>query len=136
MRIVLDTNVSVSGLLWSGLPSQIIQLVENGELQAIGSEAILAEMARTLDKPKLQKRLSQIEIGADAVMLAIRQVLVIVHTAPIQIANLRDPQDGIIIATAISGQARAIITGDQDLLVLATVQGIPILSPQDFLSNT
>ncbi len=135
MRVVLDTNVWLSGLLWSGAPSRIIQLVENGELQAIGSEAILAEISNTLDQPKLQKRLSQIQIGADAVMLAIRQVLIIVNTTPMQVANLRDPKDEIIITAAISGHATAIITGDQDLLVLATVQGVPILSPQDFLSR-
>jgi uncharacterized protein len=135
MRVVLDTNVWLSAILWGGLPDQILQRVEKGELQAIGSEAILDELTRTLDRPKLQKRLAQLDLDAGTVMLAIRQVMVVVVTLPIAVPNLRDPKDAIIVAAAVAGNADAIITGDQDLLVLVTVEGIPILLPRDFLSQ-
>jgi uncharacterized protein len=135
MRVVLDTNVWLSAILWGGVPGQILQRVESGELQAIGSEAILDELMRTLDRPKLQKRLTQLGLEADAVMRAIRQVMVVVPTAPIEVPNLRDPKDAIIVAAAIAGNVDAITTGDQDLLVLGTVEGIPILLPRDFLRN-
>jgi hypothetical protein len=58
MRIVLDTNVWLSALLWGGVPDQILEQIERGALQVIGSEAILDELRRTLDRPKLQKRLT------------------------------------------------------------------------------
>jgi uncharacterized protein len=135
MSIVLDTNVWLSAILWGGVPGQILQRVENGELQVIGSEAILDELRRTLDRPKLQKRLTQLGFEADAVMLAIRQVMVVVPTVPIAVPNLRDPKDAIIVAAAIAGNVEAIVTGDQDLLVLGAVEGIPILLPSDFLSK-
>jgi uncharacterized protein len=74
-------------------------------------------------------------MDADTVMTAVRQVIVIVPTVSIQVHNLRDPKDEIIIAAAVSGGANAIITEDQDLLVLVAFQGIPILSPRDFLAS-
>jgi uncharacterized protein len=135
MRVVLDTNVWLSAMLWGGVPGQILQRVESGELQAIGSEPILDELRRTLDRPKLKKRLTQLRLEADAVLRAIRQIMIVVPTALIEVPNLRDPKDAIIVAAAISGNVEAIITGDQDLLVLVAVEAIPILLPRDFLSN-
>jgi uncharacterized protein len=135
MRIVLDTNVWLSGLLWGGVPAQILQLVEQGQLEAIVSEEILIELRQTLDRPKLQKRLNQLGIDANAIMLAVRQAVVIVESEVIQVDNLRDPKDAIIIAAAISGEAAFIISGDQDLLVLQEISSIPILSPRDFIAR-
>jgi uncharacterized protein len=52
MRVVLDTNVWLSALLWGRALDPIVQRIENGELQAIGSDEILDELARTLERPK------------------------------------------------------------------------------------
>jgi uncharacterized protein len=135
MRVVLDTNIWLSGLLWGGVPDQILQLVEQGQIEAIGSEEILDELQRILQRPKLQKRLKQLGITADSVMLAIRQVLTIVRIERLEVPGLRDPKDIIIIASAVAGNADLIITGDQDLLVLREFSGIRMLSPRDFLTG-
>lgn len=135
MQVVLDTNVWLSAILWGGLPDLILQQIETGKLQAIVSEEILTELARTLERPKLQKRLQQLGLEDNAVMLAVRQKVTIVPTIRIQVPDLRDPKDEIILAAAVAGNADAIITGDEDLLVLVKVQGIPILSPRDFLAR-
>jgi putative PIN family toxin of toxin-antitoxin system len=95
----------------------------------------LDELAKTLDKPKLQKRIQQLSLNVNAVMLVVRQVMVVVASVPLQIPNLRDPKDEIIIAAAMAGHAEVIITGDQDLLVLVEFQGISIRSPRDFLET-
>jgi uncharacterized protein len=134
MRVVLDTNVWLSGLLWGGVPDQVLQLVEQGQIEAIGSEEILEELRRTLQRPKLQKRLMQLEITADAVMLVIQQVTTIIRIEPLEVPGLRDPKDAIILASAVSGGAPFVITGDRDLLVLREFSGIRILSPHDFLA--
>jgi uncharacterized protein len=135
MLVVLDTNVWLSALLWGGAPDRILQLVEQGELQAIGSDAILDELATTLEKPKLKKRLQQLSLDRNAVMLAVRQTMVVVVAKPLKVPDLRDPKDEMIIAAAVAGQAAAIISGDKDLLVLVEFQGIPIQSPRDFLET-
>jgi uncharacterized protein len=135
MLVVLDTNVWLSALLWGGAPDRILQLVEQGELQAIGSDAILDELATTLEKPKLKKRLQQLSLDMNAVMIAVRQTMVVVVAEPLQVPDLRDPKDEMIIAAAVAGQAAAIISGDKDLLILVAFQGIPIQSPRDFLET-
>ncbi len=135
MRVVLDTNVWLSALLWGGAPDQILKLVEQGTLQAIGSDEILNELMSTLNKAKLQKRLQQLGLDVNAVMLAVRQVMVVIVAEPLQVPNLRDPKDEMIIAAAVEGQAEAIITGDQDLLILVEFRGIPIRTPREFLER-
>lgn len=134
MRVAVDTNIWLSGLLWSDVPGQILELVENGEIDAIGSEEISDELLKTLSRPKFEKRLNQLRLDLDTVMLGVRQVMTIVPTIMIQVPNLRDPKDSIIIA-AISGRAELIVTGDQDLLVLEEIAGIKILLPKDLLAR-
>jgi uncharacterized protein len=136
MRVVLDTNIWLSGLLWGGLPGQILQQVELGALRAIASEAILDELARTLDRPKFQRRLERLGLDVAGILGAVRQVVVMVPDELIVVENLRDPKDAMIVAAAIVGNAGVIITGDQDLLVLGEVNGVKILTPRDFLDES
>jgi uncharacterized protein len=134
MRVVLDTNVWLSALLWGGLPDQILQRVERGDLEAIASESILDELAKTIDRPKLQRRLNQLGLNRDVLLLTVRQIIVLVPEELISVENLRDPKDAMIVSAAIVGNADVIITGDQDLLVLGEVGQIRILTPRDFLA--
>jgi uncharacterized protein len=136
MRVVLDTNIWLSGLLWGGLPGQILQQVELGALRAIASEVILDELARTLDRPKFQRRLERLGLDIAGILGAVRQVVVMVPDELIVVENLRDPKDAMIVAAAIVGNAGVIITGDQDLLVLGEVNGVKILTPRDFLDES
>jgi uncharacterized protein len=131
---VLDTNVWLSALLWGGLPDQILQRVERGELEAIASESILDELAKTIDRPKIQRRLNQLSLNRDVLLLTVRQIIVLVPEELISVENLRDPKDAMIVSAAIVGNADVIITGDQDLLVLGEVGQIRILTPRDFLA--
>lgn len=135
MRVVLDTNVWLSALLWGGEPDKILQQVEARTLQAIASEEILSELIETLERPKLQKRLVQVGLRAHELVMAVQSVVTIVATEPLQVQGLRDPKDAIIIAAAIAGNAAIIITGDKDLLCLAAIDGIQILTPRAFLDR-
>ncbi len=107
MRVVLDTNIWISGLLWNGLPTQILNLAKNQKITIFISEEILIEITKNLSC------LCQFSL--------------------VEASQLRDSDDIIIISTAISAQAQAIITGDLDLLTLGEFQGIPILTCADFL---
>jgi putative PIN family toxin of toxin-antitoxin system len=53
MRVIIDTNIWVSGLLWGGMPNQVLQRVRQGAVQALTTEPLLAEIARTFAYPKL-----------------------------------------------------------------------------------
>ncbi len=64
MRVVLDTNLWISGLLWRGLPWQLLQLAEQGLVEPCMTPAMAAELAEVLAYPKLAPRLQQLGITA------------------------------------------------------------------------
>jgi uncharacterized protein len=135
MRVVIDTNVWLSALLWGGQPGLIIELIEQKQIQAISSENILTELTDILQKPKLQKRLDRLIITADEIVIIAKRLMTLVVIEEIVIPELRDPKDEMVLATAIAGDAQAVISGDKDLLVLHPYRNISILLPQKFLST-
>ncbi|WP_324282519.1 putative toxin-antitoxin system toxin component, PIN family [Cyanobacterium aponinum UTEX 3222] len=60
MKLLLDTNIWISGLLWGGVPREIISLIENNLASIYISNSLLQELEDTLTKSKLQKRLKQL----------------------------------------------------------------------------
>ncbi|MEH2388632.1 MAG: putative toxin-antitoxin system toxin component, PIN family [Nostoc sp.] len=68
-------------------------------------------------------------------MNATKDVLEFCPTISVDAPQLRDPKDTVVLAAAVAANAEAIVTGDLDLLVLIEFNGIPILTPQDFLSR-
>jgi uncharacterized protein len=135
MRVVIDTNVWLSALLWGGQPNIIIRLIEMKQIQAISSAEILTELTDILQKAKLQKRLNQLKLNADEVTVVAKRLMTLVVIDAVLIPELRDPKDQMVIATAIAGDAQIIISGDRDLLVLHPFSNIAIFSPQEFLSH-
>jgi uncharacterized protein len=134
MRVVADTNVWLSGLLWGGHPDRIFQLAELKQLKTISSEEILAEFTEILQRAKFQKRLNQLGFTVDEVTIIAKRLMNFVIIEEFLVPELRDPKDQIILATAIAGDAEVIISGDKDLLALHFFGNISIFSPFEFLS--
>lgn len=128
LRVVLDTNVLVSGLAYPGsIPGQIVSAWRQGGLNAVLSRYILDEMVRVLP------RLSMVRLGPAEVRYLADSLMFladIVEPDAEQDQNLRDPADQPVLATLIAAQARYLITGDKDLLALAGQY--PIVTPADF----
>lgn len=135
MKIVLDTNVWLSALLWGGLPDQITQLAEAEQVQIYSSELLLWELENTLKRQKIQQRMMLIGVTEKSVYLAVRQIISIVPIENIEIPQLRDPKDAMVIATAIASGSSKVVSGDQDLLILQEFKGIQILTPRQFLDE-
>ncbi|HLC85307.1 MAG TPA: putative toxin-antitoxin system toxin component, PIN family [Candidatus Nanoarchaeia archaeon] len=131
MRVVTDTNLLIASLFWDGVPNKIIQLALDGKIRIIVSTAILEELRKTLRNPKEKFKLGEQEI--EDVIFGILSFAHIVEPS-VQVRLSRDPKDDIILACAQSSNADAIITRDNDLLVLKTYQGILIKTPEEFLS--
>jgi len=133
MKVVIDTSVWVSGLLWRGTPNQILQKVRQGILQALVMKPLLNEIARTLTYPKLQGKLQQLHETPDTLLIVVQELTQ--PCVPVRLIEpgLRDLEDLVVLEAAVGGEAEGIVTGDHDLLVLVEFSGIPILSPQDFL---
>ena len=128
MRVVLDTNVLFSAFVTHGVCAG---LYEECLLQAdiFVSDFILKELAeRLVTKGKFTKT------EAQEVVRAVKKDAHLVSPAPRSESVCRDPDDDWILATAVAAEADAIVTGDQDLLILKTYDGIPIVSPRSFLA--
>jgi len=128
LRVVLDTNVLVSGLAYPGsVPGRIVGVWRQGGLDVVLSRYILDEMVRVL--PRLSRiHLSSSEIRdlADSLMF----LADIVEPDAEQDSSLRDPADQQVLATLRASKADYLITGDKDLLAL--VEKYPIVSPSTF----
>jgi putative PIN family toxin of toxin-antitoxin system len=135
MRVIIDTNIWVSGLLWGGMPNQVLQRVRQGAVQALTTEPLLAEIARTFAYPKLQPKLQQRQETPSSLLLTVQELTQLCIPVQLIVSILRDTKDLVVLEAAVGGNAGGIITGDRDLLVLGEFSGIPILSPQDFLQR-
>jgi hypothetical protein len=130
IRVVLDTNVLVSGLLFGGTPGKLVDLWKTGTIRLIISRVMLDEFLRVLTYPKL--RLSEEEIHYLLYVEVLPHVeMVKVRPAPILIPM--DPSDDMFLHCAVAAGAKYIISGDRHLLQLKSYKRIKILSPAEFL---
>jgi len=131
MRVVLDTNVLLSGLIIpDSLPGRIVQAWREARFDLVFSERMLEEIRRILAYPKINKRLKWDADEIERFLLLLRFKCVIVNPPPMRFQDLRDPDDAIILSGLIDSHAEALVTGDEDLLILA--DRYPIFSPAEF----
>ena len=131
-KVVVDTNVVVSALLFGGHPGRLIELWQMGAIKPMASKQIIDEYLRVLTYPKFN--LSEEEIN----FLLYQQILsyfdvIDVHPGPGIIKE--DPGDDKFIWCALAGNAKFIISGDRHLLALKFYRKIKIFSPADFIKT-
>lgn len=129
-RVVADTNVLVSGIVFRGNPHQILQAVIDRRIQAISSKALLAELTEVLSK-KMDYPPDKIRQITDQ----LEDLIEIVQPDKI-IKVCRDPNDNLVLEAAVAGNCEFIITGDKDLLILKKYQTVRILTPSEFIAST
>jgi len=136
VRAVVDTNLLVSGLLWGRNPGQLMAAAQAGTLRLCSSEFLLAELGRVLGRAKFGARLTARGVTADAVLASARSICEIFDPPAMPMPpELRDPKDLAVLACAVASEADAIITGDKDLLILKSFEGIPILKVREALEK-
>ncbi len=126
MRIVLDSNVLIPGLVVPGMCKEVVRhcLARH---KVVLSEYILEEIKRKL---VLKMKLSA--GTTDALLEVLRERIVLVKPAALEESVCRDAKDIPVLGTAVAGAVKLLISGDQDLLVLGSFQGIAILPPAEF----
>jgi hypothetical protein len=135
MRLVLDVNVWISGLLWGGSPRQILNLAKGGAVTIFVSDPILNELTEVIARPKFQSRMRSLDITIEDLMGIAHELSETYIPIAVDVPELRDPDDAVIIGTAIAAKAKIIVSGDLDLLVLKEFANIPILTPTNFLNQ-
>jgi putative PIN family toxin of toxin-antitoxin system len=129
-RIVLDTNVVVSALLFSGsAPAKALLKAQKGIV--ISSDATRLELIDVMSRSRFDRYVRR-EIRQRLTAQYVNATQLIDISAPIRAC--RDPRDDKFLEVAVHGRANAIITGDADLLALHPFHGIEIVSPADFLA--
>ena len=126
-RVVVDTSVLISALVFGGNPRLVIDLLSEGTIDGVVSVEILTELKRKiLSKfPAFASELKQLEklLERDARM---------VKLGSIQVTICRDPNDNMFLETAVLGNCQYIVSGDKDLLTLESYENIKILKPAEF----
>jgi putative PIN family toxin of toxin-antitoxin system len=136
VKLVVDINVLVSGSLWTGNPSRLVDALLDGSATLCASAPVLAEFEEVIQRAKFQHRLEQRGRSAREIISLFRAATLIVEGPAIPVpSTLRDPDDIHVLACAIGADAHAIVTGDNDMLSMETFQAIPILSVRQALDK-
>ena len=131
MRVVIDTNVLISAIFWSGKPKQLLNQVRRGKIIFLTSNVLLEELKEVLTRDDKPFKLSEGE--AQRVVEEIRNLAETVFPHSL-VTICRDAADNRVLECAVDGRADWIVTGDSDLLDLQVFQGIKIAVVADFIS--
>jgi putative PIN family toxin of toxin-antitoxin system len=129
VKAVADTNVVISGLLWSGNPGRILEAAALGEITLYTSPALVSELAETLGAAKLQKRIDTAGLTVQELLRRYLDVALLTQPSQVEPVVPNDPDDDHVIAAAIAGGVDIIISGDTHLLRLGQHAGIRVLRP-------
>jgi len=131
IRIVLDTNVFMSGIFWAGNPGKILNAWGNHKIKLVFSQEILDEYTRV--GQLLSKKYPGINISPFIDLLIMYGELHL--PAKLKKSISQDPDDDKFIALAVTAKCLCIVSGDVDLLSVDGVFGIKILKPVEFIKK-
>ena len=129
MKVVLDTNVLMSGIFFGGSPAKVLDAWRGGRFGLVVSAEIKNEYARVAEE--LTSEYGAFDAGR--ILQLIARTAETVCPEPLNDQVCSDPDDDIFIATAIAGKAGVIVSGDKALRRVSGFHRISILSPGDFM---
>lgn len=135
MRVVLDTNLVVSGLIWRGSPRQVLDAARNEIITLYTSSVLLEELADVLSRGHLAPAIAANQATPEFLMQRYAMLARLVFPEPIERAVPKDLDDDTVIACALAARAELIVSGDHHLLELKEYQGIPIVNAAEALSR-
>lgn len=133
-RLVIDSNVWIAALISpAGTARRLVDAVLDNDIDILMSEETFAELVSRLDRPKFD-RYREPEAW-NLFLSELVELALWLEDAGTATGISRDADDDKFLALAVTGQADAIISGDSDLLELVTHEGIPVLTPAQFLQH-
>ena len=127
MRVVVDTNVVISGVFFGGKPRRIIEAIADERLYAYATPAIIDEYIEVVHEMLMRK---QGKLHSDVLMWLVDRMTIFEPVSSVSVC--RDPDDDKFIGCALDARARYIISGDKDLLEVEEYQGVKIIAAHNF----
>ncbi len=136
MRLVLDTNTALSGLLWQGTPGKLIDAAKRQEVALFSSTPLLAELCGVLARAKFADALAKRGLPVQTLFEGYAALVQLVNPAQIDPVVARDPADDAVLACALAANADLIVSGDKHLLNLGgAYQGIRIVTAAEAVQS-
>lgn len=129
MRIVLDTNVLVSGIFFSGPPANILRAWSRGKFRLVLSPEILAEYTRV--SAELAGKFSGIDVQRILDLVVVHSY--VCSPVPLSEQVCEDSHDDMFLAAAIDSRTKIIVSGDKHLLKVSGYKGVSVLTPREFV---
>jgi uncharacterized protein len=131
VRVVLDTNVFVSGAFFGGPPGGVLEGWRDRELEVVISREIIEEHVRVGEKLLQQFPGVDLRPALDLVAASAK----LVRAEPLTGPACRDPDDDKFLACAVTASAQYVVTGDRDLLDVSPCQGVIVMRPKNFVQG-
>lgn len=131
MKIVVDTNVFVSGVFFSGPPFEVLDAWRRNKVTLVISPDILSEYQRTGDA--LGEKFPGVDLEPWIELLVLKAKLVNAPPLPDRVCT--DPDDDMFLACAIASRTKLIVSGDKHLLAVSGYQGVTVLKPRAFVDR-
>jgi uncharacterized protein len=126
MRLVLDTNVVVSALLWDGTPRRLLQAARERQIELVTSAPMLGELTNVLERRKFAKKIAASTFTVDEIVDRYAALAELVRPVPVpRVAP--HPDDDMVIGTALAAKANFVVTGDQAMLAMVAYQNVRII---------
>jgi putative PIN family toxin of toxin-antitoxin system len=137
-RVVVDTNILVSAVIAKqGNPNRLLRAWQQGTIQILTAPILIAEVDRTLHLPRIRRKYPIDEEEVQSLVEALQTVAQVQPQEELPLVS-RDAKDNPLLAVALGGQADYLVTGDEDLLVLAgdaALGALQIVTVRDFLAT-
>lgn len=129
IRAIIDTNVLMSGIFWSGTPAKILDAWQQKRIKMVISPDVLDEYTRV--GHILANKYRGVDIAPIIELVTIYSELFL--PKPLSTPVSRDPDDDKFLALAIAANCKLIVSGDRDLLDINGYDGIGVIKPSDFV---
>ena len=130
IKVVLDTNIYISGILFAGKPREVLDLAIKGKIHVFISPDILSELRDVLSRKKFGFSPEHVDI----IIREIESITTMVNPAK-KYSIVSHDSDNIIIDCAMESRVEYIITGDNDLLCLNKYKSVTIINPALFIEE-
>ena len=132
VKAVFDTNILISGLLFKGNESQLLEIVESGGVELFISAELSAELENVLDYPRVVKVLIRQQKNKETCLLTVAKSASLVEPRN-RVDVIADDNDNRVLECAVEAGAEYIVSGDSHLLDLNSYKGIQIVSSKQML---